>query len=177
MNYEKMTKAELITRLKSLESDIENSGSKEEKITLHGSEEKYHQLIKSLNDAVILVDVESGIILETNKRTEDLLGVPVEKIVGMNRSQMYPPEDIERYDKIYQKYVRIKGGKTTENIFIQHKDGHKIPVEISSNVFELNDRRVLLAIFRDITRQQQVKNSLKESENRYRDIVRSMSDW
>ena len=177
MNYESMTKAELISKLKSLESDIEKSGCSEEVITPQRSEEKYHQLIESLNDSIFLVDVESGLIIEANKRAEDLLGMPVGEIVGMNRTQMYPPEYIEDYEKIFQKYVKTNGGKTTEDIFIQHKAGNKIPVEISSNIFELNNRKVLLAIFRDITQQKQVQNSLEKSEKRYHDIVRSMSDW
>ena len=38
MNYEKITKAELINKLKSLESDIENSKRRKEYMTLEGSE-------------------------------------------------------------------------------------------------------------------------------------------
>ena len=156
MNYEKMTKAELISKLKSLESGIDNSRCMEDEITLQGSEEKYQKFIETIGGAVFLVDVETEIILATNKRAEELLGVPVEKIVGMNRSQMYPPEDIERYDKIFQKSVKTNGVITTEDIFIQHRDGRKIPVEISSNAFKRSDRKVLHAAFRDITERKKI---------------------
>ncbi len=172
MNYEKMTKAELISKLKSLESDIKKSRCSDEVITLQGPGVKYQRIIETFKDAVIIVDVETEIILAANKHAENLLGVPVEKIVGMNRSQMYPPEDIKRYDKIFKKYAKIKGSTTTEDIFIQHKDGRKIPVEISSNIFELDGRKVLQAVIRNITGCSQAEEEL----NKYQILFDNVSD-
>ncbi len=177
MNYEKMTKAELINKLKSLESDIENSKHRKEEIRLQESEEKYRRLIEIANDAIFLVDVETQIILNANKRAEDLLGLPVEEIVGMNRSQMYPPEDIEHNKKIFQKNVGICHAVTSEDIFVLCNDGRKIPVEISSNVFVLNGRKVLQAIFRDITDRKKMEKNFRESEKRYKLISELTSDY
>ena len=174
MNYEKMTKAELINRLKSLESGVENSSLREKEIILQGSDVEYQKFIETINDALFLVDVETGIILATNKRAEDLLGVSVEKIVGMNRSQLYPSEYIERYNKIFQKSVKTNGTITTEDIFIQHKDGRKIPVQISSDVFEFGGRKVLQAIFRDISYHKHIEEKIYLSESRYRSLFENM---
>ena len=131
MNYERMTKTELISKLKSLESSIENSRCREEEIKFQVSDGKYHKFIEILNDAVFLVDVETGLILEANKRAGDLIGVPVKKIVGMHFTQVHPTEDIERNKKIFMKYGRLKSAITSEDIYVQHKDGHKVSVAIS----------------------------------------------
>jgi len=174
MNYEKMTKAELITKLKSLESGVENSKCIKKEITLQESEEKYRRFIEIANDAIFLVDVETQIILNANKRAEDLLGVPVEEIVGMHRSQIYPQEDIESNEKIFQKNVGMGCVVTSEDIFVLHKDGRKIPVEISVNVFELDDRKVIQEIFRDISYHKHIEQSIKLSEYKYRSLFENM---
>ena len=131
---------------------------------LQESEEKYRKLIEIANDAIFLADVETGIILEANKQTEKLLGVPAEEIMGMHHTQVYPPEDVERNKELFNKYSQFDKSITLEDIFVQHKDGRKIPVEISSSVFKLGSKKVILGIFRDITERKKIKDDLRKSE-------------
>jgi PAS domain S-box-containing protein len=130
---------------------------------LQESEEKYRKLIEIANDAIFLADVETGIILEVNKQTEELLGVPVEEIVGMHHTQVYPPEDVERNKDLFNKYSQVDKSITLEDIFVQQKDGRKIPVEISSSVFKLGAKKVILGIFRDITERKHMEEDLKRT--------------
>jgi hypothetical protein len=67
--------------------------------------------------------------------------VPVEEIVGMNRSQMYPLEDRERNKRIFQKNVGMDRVVTSEDIFILHLDRRKIPVEIISNILVVDNNK------------------------------------
>ena len=129
---------------------------------LKESERKYHLLFETANDAIFLADVENGIIIDANKRAEYLLGIPVKEIVGMNHTQIYPPEDVGRNIKLFKKYAQIDKSITLEEIFVQHKDGRKILVEISSSVFELGGRKVVQGIFRDITERKKEEEEIRK---------------
>ena len=56
---------------------------------LRESEEKYRTLIETDNDAVFIIDAETGIILDANKKADDLLGMPHEKIIGMHQKAIH----------------------------------------------------------------------------------------
>ena len=143
---------------------------------LQESEEKYRKLIEIANDAIFLVDAETGIILEANNQTEELLGVPVEEIVGMHYTQIYPPEDVERNKELFNKYSHFDKSISLEDIFVQHKDGRKIPVEISSSVCKLGDKKVILDIFRDITERKQAEEALRRMATQLANVVNSTPD-
>ena len=46
------------------------------------SEARYRALFENMNDAALLADAETGLILAANRRAEELLGRPREQIVG-----------------------------------------------------------------------------------------------
>ena len=153
----------VITHFVAVKEDITERKSIEN--TLRESEEKYRKLIDTANDAIFLMDVETGIIIDVNKRAEELLGMPVKEIVGMNHAQIYPPEDVNRNIKLFKIYTQIDNAITSEEIFVQHKDDRKIPVEISSSVIELDGKKVIQCIFRDITERKKSKELLQEQRN------------
>ncbi|MGA1871536.1 MAG: PAS domain S-box protein [bacterium] len=128
---------------------------------LRESEQKYRILIESANDAIIECDKETGGIIEVNRKAEVLLGRPAKEIVGMHYSQLHSPDDAERYTQIFNNAVYTKNG-IGEDIFICHKDGRKIPVEISSSVIEVGEKKIVQSIFRDITLRKKAEENLKK---------------
>ncbi|MEF9438621.1 MAG: PAS domain S-box protein, partial [Candidatus Mariimomonas ferrooxydans] len=104
--------------------------TKKSEEALQESEKRYRKLIDTANDAIFLADAENGIILDANKQAGKLLGIPAEKIIGMHQTQLHPKEEAEYYEKIFKDYIEL-GKAITETMFVAHKDGHKIPVEIT----------------------------------------------
>jgi len=119
-------------------------------LALSESEEKYRKLIESANDAVFVADAETGLIIETNKRAEELLGRPINEIIGMHQTELHPKEDAEFYASVFKEHIQ-KGDAVQTDLFVAHKDGGKIPVEISASVSEIKGRKIITGIFRDIT--------------------------
>jgi PAS domain S-box-containing protein len=137
---------------------------------LKESEEKYRKLLETANDAIFIADAETGIILDTNKKAEKLLGIPKEEIIGMHQSQLHPKEEVERYKAIFKEHVKKGRALDYRELYVVRKDGQKIPVEISASVIKIRGKKIVLGIFRDITERKRAEEALKESEEKYRAI-------
>jgi PAS domain S-box-containing protein len=119
-------------------------------LALRESEEKYHSLIETANDAVFIIDADTGVILDTNKRACDLLGLPRETIIGMHQQDIHPAEHADKCKEILEASVK-KGGIIVGDLCVFHHEGRKIPVEVSGTTAERGGRRFLQLFFRDIS--------------------------
>jgi len=128
---------------------------------LRESEEKYRTLIETDNDAVFIIDAETGIILDANKKADDLLGLPHEKIIGMHQKLIHPEEDAEKCMKILKDSL-LNDGVAAADICVFHRSGKKIPVEVSVTVVERGGKRIIQSFFRDITKRKQAEDLAKE---------------
>lgn len=117
---------------------------------LRDSEEKYHSLIETANDAVFIVDADTGIILDTNKRACGLLGLPRDTIIGMHQRDIHPAEDIDKCRELLEASVK-KDGVIAGELCVFHREGRTIPVEVSGTTVERGGRRFIQLFFRDIS--------------------------
>ena len=118
---------------------------------LRESEEKYRTLIETDNDAVFIIDAETGIILDANKKADDLLGMPHEKIIGMHQKGIHPEEDSDQCARVLKDSL-TSGGVVTGDVCVFHRSGRKIPVEVSVTIVERGGKRIIQSFFRDITK-------------------------
>jgi len=140
------------------------------------SEEKYRKLIETAGDAIFVADCETGILLDANKKAEELTGMNADEIIGMHQSRLHPKEETEKYERIFKDHVEKEKGVISEDIFVCHKDGRKIPVEISAGVAEVGGRKIMHGIFRDITARRQAEKMLEENEEKYRKLIETAGD-
>lgn len=136
---------------------------------LRVSERRYRSLIESANDAILVADAETEIILDANRGAERLLGRPLAEIIGLHQSKLHPPERVEEYRRIFRSHVE-SDRVVTQRLLVRHEDGHDIPVSISAVLTELEGRSVLQGIFRDETEQQRMEEELRRSEQKYRGL-------
>src|SRR5207244_2647761 len=78
--------------------------------------------------AIVVTDLESGVILTANRKAEELLGIPVNRIVGMRQEELHPEGEEQRYWQMLEERLR-PGGATTSELHLPHADGHLIPRE------------------------------------------------
>ena len=117
---------------------------------LRASEEKYRNLVNNANDAIFVADAETGIILDVNRQGEILVGRSRYEIIGMHQAQLHPESESDRYRDIFSEHGR-RINRITDGLVVQHSNGYVIPVEISASVTQLQGRRIIQGIFRDIT--------------------------
>ncbi|MDP6923646.1 MAG: PAS domain S-box protein [Candidatus Scalindua sp.] len=167
MKDSKKTKERLVIEIKELRDSLENQISELKHVenALSESEGKYRKLIETANDAIFIADAETGIILDVNRRAEEMMNMPAEEIVGMHQRQLHPENEAEDYDKIFSEHVQGENG-ISEEVVVCCKDGQKIPVEISASVIEWGGKKVVQGIFRDITGRKRVEDALSQKKSR-----------
>lgn len=144
---------ELIKTNSNLQAEI--ADRKQVENALRESEEKYKKLIEVANDAIFIADTETGIIIDANKQAEKLLGLDVKEIIGMHQTKLHPEGEAERYRKMFIEDVQ-SGTSISDELYVCNKSGEKIPVEISASVMEVNGKKIIQGIFRDLRKWKRV---------------------
>jgi len=133
---------------------IDTSSQKRIERDLRESESKYREIVDAAYDAIFLIDAETGIILEANKRAEGLMGLSADEIIGMHCVELHPREETERYRKIYLNLVR-HGKLISTNLILASRQRGKIPVSLSSSVIEIKGEKCISACCREIPKEDQ----------------------
>lgn len=143
---------------------------------LRESEEKYSKLMETAYDAIFIADAATGVILEANPRAGELLGISPEEIVGMHETELHPPEEADRYRKIFEEDVKrgkgMLGGSPIQEFYLYRKDGRLIPVEATSSVMTLGGRHVIQRIFRDVTERKDNEMALRAISEKRAELAR-----
>jgi len=127
------------------------------------TEEKYRKLVESAGDAIITMDAETGIILDTNQMAEKILGRPRTEIIGLNQTEIQLQERIKQYIEILQEPLKT-GGVVQAELKLRHKDGTAVPVEMSATIVDVQGKKIVQGIFRDISDRKQTEKVLKQAK-------------
>ena len=98
------------------------------------SELRYRRLFETAQDGILILDADSGKIIDVNPFLLDLLDYPFESVVGRQLWEIGLFEDIAANQTAFEKlqteeYIRY------ENLPLRTKTGKKIQVEFVSNVY------------------------------------------
>ena len=137
------------------------------------SENKFRQVFQNANDAIYLLEINKngkpGSFLEVNDRACEMLGYTREELLEMGLKEIDAKEEASKVDRILEKLYG-KRHITFESTHVS-KSGHYIPVEISSHFFNLNGKKVVLSIARDITDRKLAEKALKESQEKLGSVI------
>jgi len=133
-------------------------------------------IVESSDDAIISKTLE-GHILSWNKAAERIYGYTAEEIVGQSVSILIP-RDLP--DELPEILAKLKSGETVthyETIRVR-KDGKCIHVSLTISPVKDAEARIVgvSTIARDITERKQAEKVLRESEEKYRQIVETANE-
>ena len=143
-------------------SDITDIRQAEE--ALRESEERYRLLLQNAHDMIFVHEITGegpGKFLEVNDKICITLGYTREELLAMNVSDIDVPEQNERIPAI-QKDLFTNQHITFETEHFT-KDGQRVPVEVSANLFDLHGKQTVLAIVRDITERKRAEEALRQA--------------
>jgi len=150
--------------------------AKQAERALKKSESEYRNLVKSMNDAIILADT-NGKIIVFNPSAERLLGCTAQDAVGSSVARFCPPErKTEQAEMLHQ--VMASGFVPPYQTVRLSADGRSVPVEISLSTRTDDKGKPIgfIAVLRDITAFKAAQRKASESDLRFRSFVESAND-
>jgi len=120
--------------------------------------EKYYLLLKSIDDAILLVDVNTGMIVEANDAAIGLLDLQY-SVSSYNHARFFKDADREKYLRFFQQRV----AKNDSNEILEGSisiEGKNIPVNISINSSVVENILVAQVVLTDMS------NKFKMEEGR-----------
>lgn len=167
-----------IVRFVAVNKDVTERVERER--ALARSRKKFRSLVDTAPDAILIADVEDGRIVEANRAAEHLLGRPHEDIVGMNQTDLHPPEDGRRYRHLFERHVNAENAVYSRlpdgsDIYVVDAAGKKIPVEISARLLDLDGTKLLQGIFRDVSDRRAHERELNRQNERLEGFARTVA--
>lgn len=133
----------------------------------------FRTLIDYSSDAVIVVDPETSRFLDVNERACRDLGYTREELLSLSVADIDPTADDSSRRATFSELLS-KDALLKETIH-RRKDGSIYPVEVSLKHVTL-DRNYVIGVTRDISERKKAELVLRESEDRYRDLVEHSVD-
>jgi len=152
------TEEEIIKHREHLEELVE-----ERTLALKESEERFRIFFNSGSDIIFVSELngnDPGNFIAVNDIASKQLGYTREELLAMSPSDINASRVLSaRLEKF--KILNNLGSISAESIYVT-KDGKEIPVEVNANIINLQGKRGILAIARDISSRKQVEDKLRK---------------
>ncbi|MBE0415142.1 MAG: PAS domain S-box protein [Dehalococcoidia bacterium] len=126
--------------------------------TLKQSEEKYRYLIEGINDGYVVLRRDR--IIFANKRSAEMMGTPLEEIIGESFFKLVAPESLETLEQIYEASMRGETPKEKVELSLYKPDGTKTYIELVFRDIIYEGKPAVSAIIRDITERKQAEEEI-----------------
>jgi len=145
--------------------------------SLTNSEERYRALFDHSLELVYLHDFE-GNFIDANDAALNLLGYKRQEISSLNFASLLSEEQIAKALEVLQELKDTSVQREITEFKLKRKDGNFVYVETKASVIYHDGKPYAIqGIGRDITERKQAEEKMKESEEKFRSLVESTSDW
>ena len=128
---------------------------------LKASELKCRTIFDNARDGILIAGIESKIFLDGNISICNMLGYSLDEIKKLGVMDIHPKEAIQNVIDKFEKQARGEIS-LADNLPVKRKDGSVFYADISSSSIELNGKKYLLGIFRDVTEKRKLVHDLGE---------------
>jgi len=133
-------------------------------------------LVEAAPDAIVLVDAETGEIVEVNEAATALTGYDAASLDGMDVFELHPAADRQQYQQLFEQLAA--SGETTSTLpdggqlELSTADGDRVPIEMSAAAVELDDGRYIQGIVRDVSERVRRRRELDRERELFADSQR-----
>ncbi len=147
--------------LQSISRDI--TDRKEAERALRDSEKKYRALFDEARDGIVLIDAETGLVVDCNREWERQTGRSLVELGGMRIWELLPPGQVEAAREKFSE-IQEKGFGASAELSYLRPDGARTPFEFNSKRVEIGGRQYHQSVTRDITERKQMEEHLQQSQ-------------
>jgi PAS domain S-box-containing protein len=132
----------------------------EQVYTLQGADQPYRLLVESINEGTVTMS-QDGNILYSNKQFADMLGYPLEKIIGSSFLNLISQEDRQHIKEALQNRMsRVPRIQACLNSFASAQ----IPAQITIGRTDLSDDGTITAVIIDLSEQFHYREIVREEK-------------
>jgi two-component system cell cycle sensor histidine kinase/response regulator CckA len=116
---------------------------------IHASELRYRRLFETAQDGILILDADTGQVMDANPFMKDLLGYSQEEFLGKKLWEIGPFKGTDASKTAFtelQRTDRVRYG----GIALESKDGRRIEVEFVSNAYLVDQKRLIQCNIRDL---------------------------
>ena len=144
---------------------IESEGTREDP-------EHYRQLLQNSNDPLFVYGLTNennpDLFLEASEMACTKFGYSFDEYEKLSIMEIIVPEERDNIFPIFQTLIDFKHSIFETEILTKDKD--RVPVEISSHLFDLDSRPMIISTLREITERKKASQLLHDSEKQYRQL-------
>jgi len=139
------------------------------------SEARYRRLFESTKDGILILNAETGMVVDVNPFLIEALSFSREQFLG---KKIW---DLEFFKDIVGNKARFAELQRNEYVRYEDKpletaDGRRIDVEFVSNVYRVNGHRVMQCNIRDITARRLADEELRREQAFFKDLANTIPD-
>jgi PAS domain S-box-containing protein len=146
-------------RTEQAEMRTEQAGVQSEQ-ALRASELRYRRIFEASKDGILILDVETGRIIDVNPFLVELLGLSHGEMVGKTVGELTPFKNIESNLAMLERLKQHGYGRHEDLLPEKGGDRH-IAVEFVSTVYQAGDKEVIQCNIRDITERKQAEGEIR----------------
>jgi two-component system, cell cycle sensor histidine kinase and response regulator CckA len=135
-----------------------NRARQETQETLRASEVRYRRLFESARDGILILDAQTAMVVDVNPFLAELLGFTRDEILRRKVWDLGFFKDVVDSEARFAELVQ-KGYVRYEDLALRTKDGRRIEVEFVSNVYLVNQEKVIQCNIRDISERKRAQES------------------
>jgi diguanylate cyclase (GGDEF)-like protein/PAS domain S-box-containing protein len=147
-----------VSRLVGVNIDITDQQNAEEELV--ASEGRYRRLFETAKDGILILDLQSGAIVDVNPFLTELLGYSRGELIGKKLWEIGFQSDVEESEALFER-LRREGYVRYEDLPLETRDGRSIDVEFVSNSYVVDRQQVIQCNIRDITNRKRTEETLR----------------
>jgi PAS domain S-box-containing protein len=138
------------------------------------SEIRYRRLFETAQDAILILDADSGRIFDANPFIVDMLGYTHEELMGKELWEICLFED-RQANRAAMRRLQEQGYIRYEDLPLETSDGQCRDVEFVSNVYSVQGHPVIQCNIRDITDRKRAERAVKDADNRKDEFLATLA--
>ncbi len=137
--------------------------------------QRYKTLLENANDMIMLVDKETGKLVDVNRKCESTLGFSRPQLIGRSYFSLFAEEEQNQVRRDLINVLTQRSMNIVDRKMVGH-DGNLVYVDINANVIKLQDATVIQMIVHNVSQRRMLEHQIIVQNRNLQDINKKLRD-
>ncbi|MGB2769269.1 MAG: PAS domain S-box protein, partial [Candidatus Zixiibacteriota bacterium] len=141
---------------------------------LRENQKKHRAIFNAARDGIVLIESETGQIVDCNPEFENLTGRRLENLKEMKIWEVRPTEKVEKTKKKFFE-IKVNGSGGSAELELEKPDGKIVHVEFLSKALRIRGKQYIQNVVRDITERKRAEEALQSEKGRLQALMEGLA--